>query len=309
MKLDEEKIFEIINGIKQGNYSKADLKDVLGGKKLDTIFDKVTVESILDNFIKNGKLHDLIPNQNGIDILEGLLNDHIQSNLSDFYLIKPDYIISLPPKEQQNMANSISNGKQDLSIALQNLWCKGIKTIACTTKESDNIPMVMLEINEDNIKTQDIIQKLSEQDNITAFSSYNGAKEKSFSITLSGNKLYNYLQDLNNIPNPQTHKDNIFATSLKKSLEFLNEMYESYSKNNIDTTQVSEKILHAKKLLQEISNRPKTTEKKSWELDTEEKIRIQINTAEIVKKYEKDKDYQIDSRKENQTPKNDTPEK
>ena len=122
MKLEEKKIFEIINGTNKGIYSKADLKEALGGKKLDMIFDEPTVEAILDNFINTGKLHDLIPNENGIDILEGLLNNHIQTNLSDFYLIKPDYILSLPPEEQKNLANSISNGKQDLSNILGNFY-------------------------------------------------------------------------------------------------------------------------------------------------------------------------------------------
>lgn len=378
MKLEEKKIFEIINGTNKGIYSKADLKEALGGKKLDMIFDEPTVEAILDNFINTGKLHDLIPNENGIDILEGLLNNHIQTNLSDFYLIKPDYILSLPPEEQKNLANSISNGKQDLSIALQNLWSKGIKTKACTTKETDNVSMVMLEIDENNIRAQDIVQKLSEQENIDSFSSYNGAKEKNFSVTLSGNKLYNYLQDLDNIPNPQSHKRNIFEASLKKSLEFLNEMYNSYSQNEFDTTEVLEEILHAEKLLQEITNRdtqkqeqnqeiefhnsiqeknsnitqlkkqntfskifskirskfssffgkstnkttnsnhqvletdtiPEAIKRKPWELNTEEKIKTQINTAKIIENYGKSIGKQTDNKKDNPPlPKNTNPEK
>lgn len=60
----------------------------------------------------------MTPNDSGLDILDGLLNNQVSSNLSDFYMIKPDYILQLPPERQRNMANSISGGRQDLSLAL-----------------------------------------------------------------------------------------------------------------------------------------------------------------------------------------------
>lgn len=237
---------------------------------------------------------------NGLDILEGLLNNQVSSNLSDFYMIKPEYILQLPQEQQRNMADSISGGRQDLSLALQNLWSKGIRTEACTTKSSDNIPMLQMNIKENEVEKQDIIQQLYEQGDIRGNAFYNN-EAKDFKVSLEGNNLYNYLQD-GNIPLPQTEKANIFEASIKDSLQFLEEMYASYSQNGIDTTEVRKEIISTRKSLQEISNRiehsntsqknlqPK--EKKSWKLDPEEKGRIQKEAAQIAEKYMEQEEQQ-----------------
>lgn len=124
MSLDEKQIIETAEKIKNGIVPKEALKELLGGERLDNIFDSKTQQAIFDNIINNGKLHNMTPNGNGLGILNGLLNNQVSSNLSDFYMIKPDYILQLPLEQQRNMANSISGGKQDLLLALQNLWSK-----------------------------------------------------------------------------------------------------------------------------------------------------------------------------------------
>lgn len=257
MSLAEKQIIETAEKIKNGIVPKETLKKLLGGERLDDIFDLRTQQAIFDNIINNGKLHNMTPNGNGLDILDGLLNNQVSSNLSDFYMIKPDYILQLPSEQQRNMANSISGGRQDLSLALQNLWSKGIRTEACTTKSSDNIPMLQLNIKESEIEKQDIIQQLYEQSdiNVNAFYDY---QAKAFHINLSGNNLYNYLQDCN-IPPSQIEKANIFEDSIKESLQFAEEMYTSYSQNGIDTAELRREILSKRKSLQEIDNRIKTS--------------------------------------------------
>lgn len=300
MQLNEKHILEVAERVKNGTASKEELKELLGGERLDDIFDSITQEAIFNNIINNGKLHNMTSSGNGLDILEGLLNNQVSSNLSDFYMIKPEYILQLPQEQQRNMADSISGGRQDLSLALQNLWSKGIRTEACTTKSSDNIPMLQLNIKENEVEKQDIIQQLYEQSDIRGNAFYNN-EAKDFKVSLEGNNLYNYLQD-GNIPLPQTEKANIFEASIKDSLQFLEEMYTSYSQNGIDTTEVRKEIISTRKSLQEISNRiehsntsqknlqPK--EKKSWELDPEEKGRIQKEAAQIAEKYMEQEEQQ-----------------
>jgi len=253
MSLDEKQIIETAEKIKNGIVPKEALKKLLGGERLDNIFDSKTQQAIFDNIINNGKLHNMTPNGNGLGILDGLLNNQVSSNLSDFYMIKPDYILQLPLEKQRNMANSISGGRQDLSLALQNLWSKGIRTEACTTKSSDNIPMLQLNIKESEIEKQDIVQQLYEQSDINGNAFYD-YQAKDFHINLSGNNLYNYLQD-GNIPPSQNEKSNIFEDSIRDSLQFAEEMYTSYSQNGMDTTELRREILSERKSLQEIGNR------------------------------------------------------
>lgn len=261
MNLNEKQILETAERVKNGTAPKEELKELLGGERLNDIFDSKTQEAIFDNIINNGKLHNMISSGNGLDILESLLNNQVSSNLSDFYMIKPEYILQLPQEQQRNMADSISGGRQDLSLALQNLWSKGIRTEACTTKSSDNIPMLQLNIKENEVEKQDIIQQLYEQSDIrgSAFYDY---QAKDFHINLEGNNLYNYLQD-GNIPLSQTEKTNIFEASIKDSLQFSEEMYTSYSQNGIDTTELRKEIISERKSLQEISNRIEHSKKEN----------------------------------------------
>ena len=120
MNLDEKQILETAQKIKDGTMSRENLKQLLGGNRLDDIFDQRTQEAIFDNIINSGRLHDMMPNDTGLDILNGLLNNQVSGDLSDFYMIKSDYILQLPSEQQTNMANSISGGNQQLSLALQN---------------------------------------------------------------------------------------------------------------------------------------------------------------------------------------------
>lgn len=254
------KVIEVTKGIRNGTCSKMNLKAVLGGEKLDEIFDQRTQEALFDNIINNGKIHNMIQSGSGLDTLEGLLNHQVNSNLSDFYMINPDYILQLPPEQQRNMADSISGGRQDLSLALQNLWSRGIRTEACTTKSSDYIPMLQLSVKENEIISQDIIQQLYEQIDISGIAFYD-YQARDFHINLEGNNLYNYLQG-QDIPISQTAKNSIFEEALKDSLQFAEEMYESYSQNGIDTSELEQQILSERRCLQEISNRNRMKQSK-----------------------------------------------
>ena len=149
MRLDKNRILKLSEDIRNGNGLIEELIEALGGKRLYDVFDEQTIDSLVSNVVNNGKFHTLIDDGNGFDILEGLLNDKVKGNLTDFYMIKPDYILALSKKQQKNMAESISGGDKELANSLQNLWEKGIKTEACSTKRSDDKPMFQLSIDAD----------------------------------------------------------------------------------------------------------------------------------------------------------------
>lgn len=75
-------------------------------------------------------------------------------------MMKPEYIISLPPEEQEHMAESISEGNIDLKNALMTLWKNGIETKACggvRTKEEET-PYIYVNVS---LKNSDILGRLN----------------------------------------------------------------------------------------------------------------------------------------------------
>lgn len=250
MKLDNEKIFEMVQKIKEGICSKEDLKPLLGGEKLNEIFDLRTQEALIDNIIDNGKIHNKLKDENGINILEGLLNNQIVGDLSEFYIIDSNYILKLFPEQQKRIAYSISGNREDLATALQNLWSKGIRTEACTTNENDNIPMIRVIIGKNEITAQNIVQQLYNQKGIEYDSLYDN-KKREFHINLCGHDLYDYLQS-REIPLSKITKNNIFEETIKEDIKFFKELFISYSRNGIDTQELRKEILSAQEILQEI---------------------------------------------------------
>lgn len=303
MVLDEAKILETAQRMKAEDKDKSDLKELLGGKKLDDILDQTTQKALFKSIIVNGKVHKMLKDGNGIDILEGLLNNKICGDLSNFYMIKPDYILQLPNEQQINMANSIANGRKDLSAVLQNLWKRGIRTEACTTKNSDNIPMIQLNIKESEHEIQDMVQQIYEQDDIEGDYIYNYI-EKAFKINLSGINLYEYLKE-GKIPNSKIIKPNIFESAIKESLKNAEELYKYYNENGMDTSELEREISNQKNILSSIGkekgkwneeNKKKNEsamhflrkiEKKSWELESEEKEKIQEGQVKLANRQEK----------------------
>ena len=258
MVLDRITILKTIEDIKMGIQTREDLKELLGGEILDNIFDQNTQNALLDSFINNGKIHSMNQGGTGLDTLEGLLNNQIRGDLSNFYMIKPDYILQLPLQEQKNMADSISSGNEDLSLALQKLWSQGIRTEACATRLSDNTPMVQLRVGLDEIENQNMIQQLYNQQAIEgrAFFDY---EQKSFQINLSGENLYHYIQDIQakQLEITAESKDDIFEGSIKDGLEFSEEIYKYYLESGANTTEIENQILVQKESLQYLKDREK----------------------------------------------------
>ena len=68
MQLDERRILDTAQGVKNGINTREDLKNLLGGERLNDIFDEGTVNALLDTLIENGKIHSMI--QNGIKVVK-----------------------------------------------------------------------------------------------------------------------------------------------------------------------------------------------------------------------------------------------
>ncbi len=252
IKLNLNEIENVIKNIKNGTMTKIKLKEVLGGKKLDNIFDTYTIDALLDNLINSGQIHSMLVQENGLNILEGLLNNQIKGDLSNFYMIKSDYILQLTPEEKINMAISISAGREDVAKALQSVWGKKIRTEACTTKKEHNKPMIQFRIGASEFEQQDFIQQIYEIQDIQGDGFYD-YENKSFVINLIGDNLYQYLQQ--DFSKELSGKKSIFTKLIEESLEFDEEMLESYIKDGIDTAEISRIILEKKECLSKIEYR------------------------------------------------------
>ena len=252
--IDKQKILKVAEDVKKGNKNKAELEEMLGGKKLNEIFDDTTKEAILTSIIDNGTIHKMIEDEGGFDILQGLLNNKIVGNMSDFYMIKPSYILALSSVEKRNMANSISANNQQTAQMLMELWDRGIKTEACTTKEKDNIQMVQVNIDALDFENQDYVQSIFNIEDIRENAFYN-CEYENFKINLYGKNLYEYIvkEQLSNNHN----KENIFENAVKETIEFLNEILASYNKHGIDSSEQRKNLKNCKNMLNKMTDRKK----------------------------------------------------
>lgn len=263
MELDREKIFSLIGRIKSTQAEKEELREALGGEQLKEIFDENTIEAILSEMINFGKVHNLINDGDGLDILQNLLNSQIEGDISSFYSIKPEYILNLPEEERQKMADSIAGDWKELSVALQKVWRRRIKTSACTTKKESNLPMIQFEVDEHDYESQAYLQSVYEQDGIECANAfYSCFTEGGFTINLQGEKLYRCLCSDALLPTRE-RKTNIFEKTLEDTIKSEITDYEYYLTNDIDTTKIygasiqelGNKLIKAKTLLDDIINR------------------------------------------------------
>lgn len=207
IKLDEEAILKKVDEIRAEKADSKELLALIGGDELEKIFEKYSIEAIIDTLIQEKKTHSLYEDdENGLTELEGLLNKKITGKLGKFYMMKPEYIISLPPEEQEHMAESISEGNIDLKNALMTLWKNGIETKACggvRTKEEET-PYIYVNVS---LKNSDILGRLN---NITQKGENYldlcfDAGDDSLDIVIKGENVYqDVVEEFQKVPSKKT---------------------------------------------------------------------------------------------------------
>lgn len=224
--LDKEKILAEVKKIKEGKEDRSKLKELIGGEELEEIFDEQTISKLQDMLIRTNKVHDLLEEQEGFDILEGLLNKRITGNLGKFYNIKPEYILSLKPEEQAKLAHNFSEGEPVLEELLKKLWSQNIKTNACAG-EKDNAYLYVTFSKSDinNISRMEEVSSKEETDvDITTYKDSNFYK-----LYMERDQIYikNLLAEFS-----KEDKPNQFIKELMDSLAFEREVAEATVRNN-----------------------------------------------------------------------------
>ena len=78
IKLDEEAILKKVDEIRAEKADAKELLALIGGDELEKIFEKYSIEAIIDTLIQEKKTHSLYEDdENGLTELEGLLNKKI----------------------------------------------------------------------------------------------------------------------------------------------------------------------------------------------------------------------------------------
>lgn len=133
--IDREKVKEACEKIKDFDAEdRRELIEALGGREaLSEIFDEDTLRFVCKSIYETGRLHAYSTpvGEDGLEVLEGLLNRNIKGDLGDFYNVKIDYIFSLPKKQKELIAKSFSQGVESLEKLLLIVWEKNIPTAAC----------------------------------------------------------------------------------------------------------------------------------------------------------------------------------
>lgn len=148
----KEEVLKMVDKIREGKATKQDLINLIGKEKLEAIFDPYTVDLIMNNLISKNQIYVNDDKGVGIEALEGLLNKKITGKLFTFYTVKPEYVLSLPPEEQEHLAESFSEGNSTQKEALLTLWKNGVETMGCGdhTRDGNSTDYVYIKIPLDN---------------------------------------------------------------------------------------------------------------------------------------------------------------
>lgn len=218
--LDREKILAEARKIKDGKEGRRDLKELLGGEELDKIFEEQTIEKIQNSIVESSKVHNLLDEKEGFDVLEGLLNKRITGNLGKFYNIKPEYILSLEPEEQSKLAHTFAEEEPELEELLKKLWSEKIRTNACAGEKDEAYLYVTFPKNDINniSRMAEVSQNSQTAVDITTY-------DDDISITLYGKKPDLYKALLTEFD--KEIEPNEFISKLMTSLEFEKEIVEA----------------------------------------------------------------------------------
>lgn len=159
MPLNEKEIFIEVENIKRQGLRKSEkLFELLGGERLEQIFDKDTIDSIMESVVNDMTLHPFVEGK-GLEILEGLLEGNIVGDMEQFYNIKPEYILSLSTEQQAIMAKSLSGNNKAQEELLLASWNNNIKTVACGGEHG--FPYMLFKIDKNDFNALSKMEKIS----------------------------------------------------------------------------------------------------------------------------------------------------
>ena len=272
IKFDEKAILKKVDEIRAEKADAKELLALIGGDELEKIFEKYSIEAIIDTLIQEKKTHSLYEDdENGLTELEGLLNKKITGKLGKFYMMKPEYIISLPPEEQEHMAESISEGNIDLKNALMTLWKNGIETKACggvRTKEEET-PYIYVNVS---LKNSDILGRLN---NITQKGENYldlcfDAGDDSLDIVIKGENVYQDVVEEFQKASPKKSILDFLANEQILTINILDKHIENSQKSMYTDEDVEEIILNTAREHKEQADKNEAVLRESYEKEIKE---------------------------------------
>lgn len=296
IKLNEEAILKKADEVRDNKANAMELFNLIGGDELERIFEKGAISTILSTLVHEKKTHSLYEDdENGLTELEGLLNKKITGKLGKFYVIKPEYIMSLSPEEQVHMAESVSEGNINLKNALIELWKNGIKTRACggvrsTQKE---VPYIYAVVPlEESSKLERLNNIVNKEGNY--LDSCNTLGKGEVHIVIKGESIY---QDIVEEFQKEEPKKNIVGALAEEQLltyRLLKNQTENSSKYKYTDEDVEEIILNTAQEHKEQANKNEALLREKYEKE----IRELSSKLEELQKENKELSSDLEEEKE-----------
>ena len=207
-------------------------------------------------------------------------------------MMKPEYIISLPPEEQEHMAESISEGNIDLKNALMTLWKNGIETKACggvRTKEEET-PYIYVNVS---LKNSDILGRLN---NITQKGENYldlcfDAGDDSLDIVIKGENVYQDVVEEFQKASPKKSILDFLANEQILTINILDKHIENSQKSMYTDEDVEEIILNTAREHKEQADKNEAVLRESYEKEIKElssKLEKEQEENEVLQqKYDK----------------------
>ena len=193
----------------------------------------------------------------------------------------------LSQEEIKKLADSLSNGDEQLSLSIQNLMAKGVTIRDCTPKDKQTgNPVINLGVGIKDADAQDFIQGLYEQDGVDISKIY--PDEGNFRVDITGESLIDSLVHPENVRD-MSPKENIFVKAAEEYLAYFKELeqtpeitqqisiLQTYLNQNRDNKRDEEPNIQE-------PSKPETS-RKSWELEPEKKQIVEDKLSRVAQSF------------------------
>lgn len=293
IKFDEEAILKKADEVRNNEADTKELFDLIGGDELERIFEKGAIETILDTLVQEKKTHPLYDeNKNGLAELEGLLNNKITGELGKFYMMKPEYIMSLSVEEQEHMAESISEGNENLKTALLTLWKEGIETEACggVRTSQKETPYIYVKVPLKNTYILERLNNIIQKDENYLDLCIN-EEDESLGVVIKGESIYQDVVEEFQKASPKKSILDFLANEQILTINILDKHIENSQKSMYTDEDVEEIILNTAREHKEQADKNEAVLRESYEKEIKElssKLEKEQEENEVLQqKYDK----------------------
>ena len=207
-------------------------------------------------------------------------------------MMKPEYIISLPPEEQEHMAESISEGNENLKTALLTLWKEGIETEACggVRTSQKETPYIYVKVPLKNTYILERLNNIIQKDENYLDLCIN-EEDESLGVVIKGESIYQDVVEEFQKASPKKSILDFLANEQILTINILDKHIENSQKSMYTDEDVEEIILNTAREHKEQADKNEAVLRESYEKEIKElssKLEKEQEENEVLQqKYDK----------------------